>query len=187
MRVFKLLLTYIVVTIVAGVLTYGIWTIVNSFTENNNDAKVTGVIESATPVVAAESEEKATFFKKKYLITYVQNLKVGYDYEGKHYSEAKDFIVHTDYYNEPTSKAGKTYNSPYQAGRSVELYVSKRNPKIFDLVGDSAEKKVELKKVLYFAVPVYLLVQILFTASFIKKSKEIKKQKFMEKYLQNRY
>ena len=180
-RFFIYFFTYLVVTAIAALVTWGVWTVVNGFSSNTYFDKVIGVVETATPPLAREDRDR-TLLKDRWRVTFTQNLKVSYTYKGKKYTQERELLVHTDYYDAPVSPKDKVYDSPYKSGAPVTIFIDKKSPDVFQIEGSGEAKEVAITSVLKFSVPVYALVMILFTGSFIKKEKKLKKERFYKKY-----
>ena len=183
-RFFGYLLTYLLVTIFAGTITWGVYMIVNGAIGDDDFVQVSAIVQNAEKPVAEQDKVKS-LVKEEYRISYVQSIKFAFDYEGKHYVKEKEMTIAEEFYDTKPSLEGRTPSTSYTTGQRVALYVNKNNPELFKLVDDGTAKTVELKTVLYFAVPIYALIMILFTVSFAKKEKAIKKQKFYDKYGMN--
>ena len=174
-------LTYILVTIFSAVIVWGIWTIINGATQDTYFDKVTGVIQMASNPLARADQDK-TLLKDRWRVRFTQSLKVSYQYNGKKYVEERELTVHTDYYDTEVSPQGKTYDSPYKTGAAVQIYVNKKDPTVFQIAEAGESRKTPITEVLKFAIPVYAIIMLLFTISFIKREKRIKKEKFYHKY-----
>ena len=187
MRFLKYLLSVIGITALAALLVFCAYMIINSFTTHSDEDKIYGAItETADPVPVLD--KKRGIFKDYYVVNYIQSLRVSYNYQGKAYTNLKDFIVKSEKYDtKPTTLAGKVYNTPYKAGNTIEIYVNKNNPDIFKLVGDASTSTVGIKSILYVAVPIYAVVILIHTISSISKGRKARKQAFMDKYISNRY
>ncbi len=174
-------LTYILVTIFSAVIVWGIWTLLTGASQDTMFDKASGVIQMASSPLARADQDK-TLLADRWRIQFTQNIKVSYQYNGKKYVEERELVVHTDYYDTEVSPQGKTYNTPYVTGAAVQIFVNKQDPSIFQLADTGEAHEVPLKDVLKFAIPAYALIMILFTISFIKKEKRVKKENFYHKY-----
>ena len=160
--------------------------IINSFSTHTDEDKIYGAITSTAAPVPVEDKKKG-LFKDKYLINYVQTISVTYNYKGKSYTNTRDFVVKTETYDTRPTTFNQVYNTPYKSGNTVEIYVNKNNPDIFKLVGDASTSKVELKQILYVAVPIYAVIILIHTISTISKGRKARKQAFLDKYMSSRY
>ncbi|MBO7424561.1 MAG: hypothetical protein J6U23_02685 [Clostridiales bacterium] len=183
-RFFGYLLTYILVTVFAATITWGVYMIVNGAIGDDDFVQLSAIVQSAEKPTPEQDKVKS-LFKEEYRISYLQPLKFSFDYEGKHYVVQKEMVIAEEYYDTVPSLEGRSPSTSYSTGQRVTLYVNKNNPELIKLMEGASEKTVELKTVLYFAVPVYAIIMLLFTVSFAKKEKAIKKQKFYDKYGMN--
>lgn len=186
-RFFKYLLTVFLITVFAVAMTFGVWALINSFTTHADHDLIYGTITSSSAPVAVEDKERG-LFKDKYVINFVQTITVSFNYKGQTYSSTRDFSVYKEKSDVPLSTSHATYNnSPYKKGAVIQIYVNKNNPTIYSLAGDADSTTVDIKTVIPYAAVIYGVVLIIFTISYIARSKKERKQEFLEKYMNSKY
>ena len=178
-RFLKLLLTYFLVTIFAVVMVWGIYTISSGEGFSDNYDQVTAsVIDASDPV--ARVEKAGSLFKEEWRLTYSQTIWVEYELDGKRYKTKKEVVIATEYYDSQPKAGGREYPAKYRTGIPMTIFVNKSNPNGFNIAKSSSDSEHDLKSILKVAIPIYVLLLIMFTVSHIKKSKELKKQKLFD-------
>ena len=186
-RFFKYLLTVFLITVFFVAMTFGVWALINSFTTHADHDLIYGTITSSTTPVPIEDKERG-LFKDTYIINFVQTITVSFNYKGQTDSSTRDFSVYKEKSDVPLSSSHMTYNnSPYKKGAVIQIYVNKNNPTIYSLAGDADSTTVDLMKVVPYSAVIYGVVLIIFTISYISRSRKERKQEFLEKYMNSKY
>lgn len=178
-RFISYIFTLILATFFIGAIVYAIWYIANGDASESNyeDCQAT-ITQALAPEARVKLDEG--IFKSEYRLTYIQFLKLEYNYNGKKYSQSGDYALSTEYYDQKPLTTGKPSHY-YRQGDVITIHVMKSDPRNVEITNWMTSKNIPLKTVVLYASPVYVLIMILFIASFHKKEKEIKKEKFYKK------
>lgn len=179
--------TYVLVTVLAVVAVACVYFMLDGSSLAAGTGKCEAqVISSKNPVVM--SDRVRGLRKDTYRVSYVQEITVKYTYEGVEHRVTKQITYFSEKFDYEPNISGLTAQPKFKDGDLINIYVFDDNPDYFDVENRFIDEgEAGLISILKIAVPIYVVVLLLFTISFVQKEKAAKKQAFYDQYMRDRY
>lgn len=186
-RLLSYFFTLVLVTFIAAVAVACVYFVIDGASVKTGTEKTSGQIVASKNAVIIYDKERG-LLKDTYRVSTVQEITVKYLYHGKDLRVTKEITYDVQEFDFEPNLKNFTAKNKYKDGDLLDILVYEDNPKIFDIENKILDDGIDgLKTVLKYAVPIYVVVILLFIISFIRKERALKKSKFYSNYMRQNF